>query len=203
MNSLEKGFVISHEAGTRTSIVYRPPSKSAIVAFLSIFLPVFLLVLLQFIIDPSWWISELRSDWAKQNYTELAFNSALLLGGWLAGLIAFLCFSKLLLLNLFGRISIVLDDTQLELQTSVLGFKKTQQIEIDQIHSLNQVKDGGDGDDSFPSYGLVLALHKQKLFSQRKQIWLLQRQDWSKSAWLGEQLAMQLDLDFTPVEKSD
>ena len=70
---------------------------------------------------------------------------------------------------------------ELVLVTKVLYFRNERIIPLSSIRYFSQVKDGGEDEDSFPSWGLVLEAYQK--------ITLLYRQDYEKSHWLGELLA--------------
>lgn len=102
-----------------------------------------------------------------------------------ACLLAFLLFSK--------RIFRV-DPFALAIETNVLGYRRYKEIPRDSIERFVQVKDGGEDDDSFPSWGL-------KVEGDEK-VTLISRQPYEKSHWLGQFLAQWADVEFVKAYKS-
>jgi len=99
-----------------------------------------------------------------------------------AGLLAYL---------LFARKSYRLDVEKMIVETKVLLYRKRRLIRRDAIRRLVQVKDGGEGDDSFPSWGLKVEADKKTT--------LIFRQPHEKSRWLGGILAHWAGVEFDQV----
>ncbi len=76
-----------------------------------------------------------------------------------------------------------------------LFFSNTQTIPSLQIQKLSQIKDGGHGEDSFPSWGLNLYAGRQ--------IKLLRRETIDKSDWLGAELASYYGVEFELSESRE
>ena len=57
-----------------------------------------------------------------------------------------------LLSSLFGKQSFRIESAHLTMETAVLGFRRRATIAKDSIKRIVQIKGGGDGDDSFPSW---------------------------------------------------
>ena len=102
-----------------------------------------------------------------------------------AGEVVVACFLTYLL---FSRKTFRTDAAYLSVDTDVLGFRRRKTIPKKTIKRFVQVKDGGDGDDSFPSWGL-------KSEGDNKTT-LLFRQPYEKSHWLGRVLAEWAQVDF-------
>lgn len=99
----------------------------------------------------------------------------------------------LFLFLLFSKKTFSASYENLVVETDVLGLKRIRTIPRHTIHSFVQVKDGGEGDDSFPSWGL-------KLHGEKK-ITLISRQPHEKSRWLGQVLAQWAGVEFKGVSK--
>lgn len=89
---------------------------------------------------------------------------------------------------LFCKKSFRTDASFLSVDTVVLCFRRSRTIPKNRIRRFVQVKDGGEGDDSFPSWGLKVEADKKTT--------LLFRQPYEKSQWLGQVLAKWAGVDF-------
>ncbi len=89
---------------------------------------------------------------------------------------------------LFGRKIFRLDRNSITIETNVLGFKRRKTIRKDSIECFVQVRDGGEGEDSFPSWGLKAECGKK--------VTLIFRQPYEKSHRLGQFLAQWADVEF-------
>jgi len=89
---------------------------------------------------------------------------------------------------LFCRKSFRIDTDCLTMETNVLGLRRRRNFPRDSIRHLVQVKDGGKGNDSFPSWGLRIDTDKETM--------LLARQPYEKSHWLGLVLAKWAQAEF-------
>lgn len=72
-------------------------------------------------------------------------------------------------------------------------YRRTREIPRREISVVRQVKDGGEGEDSFPSWGL--AVEGEANFK------LLSRQKIEKSAWLGPIVARWAGVEYEPSRK--
>ncbi len=82
---------------------------------------------------------------------------------------------------------------RLHIARSLSRFRREYTILKQDIRGVRQVKDGGEGEDTFPSWGLVV----QGL----RDVELLGRQDIEKSAWLGPIVAGWADVAYEPSPK--
>ncbi len=98
-----------------------------------------------------------------------------------------------LLYSLFCRKVFKVDYDSLSMEVSVLGFRWSKGMRINEILELQQVKDGGQGEDSFPSWGLRVI---GEVNQDTKTFKLISRQPRSRSIWLGNVLADQLGVRF-------
>ena len=101
--------------------------------------------------------------------------------------------------SLFAGQSFRIEAAHLTMETDVLGFKRRATIARDSIKRIVQEKDGGDGDDSFPSWGLKLEVEKE--VEKIRGTKLIQRQPYEKSRWLGGVLAKWAGVDFIEAAK--
>jgi hypothetical protein len=81
---------------------------------------------------------------------------------------------------LFSRRSFRFEGSLLTTEIELLGLRRLRTYQKDDIASVRQIKDGGEGDDSFPSWGLRLETREGKKTN------LLFRQPYESSAWLGD-----------------
>ncbi len=99
----------------------------------------------------------------------------------------------LLIYLLFCKKSFRIDRENLVIQADILGLKRCRSIPRQSIKKLVQVKDGGEGEDSFPSWGLKVEWDKNTS--------LIFRQPHEKSLWLGRTLAEWAGVEFTEVPR--
>jgi len=110
-----------------------------------------------------------------------------------AGLSAAVYFTFFILWLLFGSTEFIVSRENLIVRKKLLGFRRELQIPSELIKYFEQVKDGGEGEDTFPSWGLNVCA--------RSQIPLLARQPIEKSDWLGRILSQFYSVEFRPCEK--
>ena len=91
----------------------------------------------------------------------------------------------------FCRKSYRIDPDRLVLETRVLGLRWTRTLPRAGLRRLVQFKDGGEGDDSFPSWAL-------RAEGDRKTT-LLIRQPYDRSQWLGRTLALWAGAEYIPA----
>ncbi len=96
-------------------------------------------------------------------------------------------------LYVLARRSFRLEGSMLTFEVEVFGIRKVRTVSKDDIRGVKQVKDGGEGDDSFPSWGLRLET------GERRSISLLFRQPHESSRWLGQVLQSRLGVPFHDV----
>jgi hypothetical protein len=94
---------------------------------------------------------------------------------------------------LFCKRSFLIEAACLTMETDVLGFKQRANISKGSIKRIVQVKDGGEGDDSFPSWGLKIEGDRETT--------LIYRQSYEKSHWLGRALAKWAQVDFVEASR--
>lgn len=91
----------------------------------------------------------------------------------------------------FSRKSFRVDHEYLIVVKDFLGCRWSRPIPRTSIRRLVQVKDGGEGEDSFPSWGLQIE-------GERKTT-LIYRQPHDKSRWLGQFLARWANVEFSEL----
>ena len=101
--------------------------------------------------------------------------------------------ASILLYSLFCRKVFKVDHESLSMDINVLGLHWRKSMRISEIIELQQVKDGGEGKDSFPSWGLMVV---GEVDQDTKTIKLISRQPHSRSVWFGSVLADQLEVPF-------
>ena len=99
----------------------------------------------------------------------------------------------LLMYSLFCRKVFTVDYDSLYMNVSVLGLRWSDNMQISQVIELRQIQDGGQGKDSFPSWGLNII---GEIDEDIKTIKLISRQPHSRSIWLGSVLASRLGVPF-------
>lgn len=87
-----------------------------------------------------------------------------------------------------------LSSDSVELEIRCLGLTWKRSLEWSQIGVVRQVKDGGEQEDSFPSWGLRL--------ESRKAMTLIYRQPYASSLWLGQLIALWSGKPFNRVRES-
>ena len=101
--------------------------------------------------------------------------------------------ASILIYSLFCRKLFKIDYESLSMDINVLGLHRRKSMRIRDIIELQQVKDGGEGKDSFPSWGLKVI---GEVDQDTKTFNLIGRQPRSRSLWLGSVLADQLKVPF-------
>jgi len=96
----------------------------------------------------------------------------------------------ILLWIFFGRTHYILTPDGLQVTRRLLTWSKTRMFPIQDIKGFKQVKDGGEGEDSFPSWGLVVVMNNAK------SVKILSRQGPQKSLWLGALLGQWSGKEF-------
>lgn len=99
-----------------------------------------------------------------------------------------------LLWMFFGRTTLKFDEAVLTVEKKLVIYRRHVEIPKNDIKEIQQVQDGGEGEDSFPSWGLKIVA--------RKTHFLLRRQEYLKSVWLGNIIGKWSGLRFKPVPKS-
>lgn len=84
---------------------------------------------------------------------------------------------------------------RLVLERTLLHSRRQLSIPKEEIEVVRQIKDGGEDDDSFPSWGLAV--------EGRSNIDLLSRQDIEKSAWLGPIVAHWAGVEYVSSNKKN
>src|SRR5258706_16370329 len=105
-------------------------------------------------------------------------------------LVALGYFFVFLLWNLFGRSGFRIASHALHVEKRLFFWRRVKTIHVSTMKSLEQIKDGGEGDDSFPSWGLRLVAERQ--------FTLLFRQPIEKSDWLGLLLSQAFKIPYIP-----
>lgn len=194
---IERGFSVVKQDSEELIIDYRPTGNAAILLFL---IPICTILPLAvghaFISDTSWWFGELHQRFTTKEYGSLVLMTGFLIAAVSAGLSACVWGIGFCAFNIFGILRFDINNDTFSFERKLFFWQRLDTFRLSEIDSFCQVKDGGEGDDSFPSYALILKLKKAKFFSRRKTVYLLQRQQWNKSHWLGKRLASRLSCDF-------
>jgi hypothetical protein len=93
---------------------------------------------------------------------------------------------------LFGRTVITLDPHEMRVEKLLFGHGRRWSERREEVRSVRQVQDGGQGDDSFPSWGLKVRGRQGRS--------ALSRQEYEKSQWLGRVIALWSGAPFTEAE---
>jgi len=182
-HSVPDGFRLNRLSAGELEIIYRRKGMGCMVLFLGV------------------WLTGWSAGGAFAIYTLLFGNAGwgerAFMGLWLcAWLLGETLVSYFLAWNLFGRTRIVLDVAHIRIEKILFNWIRTQEFERESIRSVRQVKDGGEGDDSFPSWGLKISTG-----GKRKDV--LSRQTYDKSLWLGRLLSVWSGKEFKSVVKDD
>ncbi|MGV3615618.1 MAG: hypothetical protein ACO1SV_09820 [Fimbriimonas sp.] len=92
---------------------------------------------------------------------------------------------------LTARKTFRLEEGQLVVRVQFLKWEKVRTVSRDAIQGLVQIKDGGEGDDSFPSWGLEL--------KGKPKLTLIYRQPHATSLWLGKVIGHWARIEFQPL----
>ena len=176
------GFTVQ-DRGDRVAITYCSRGMGFMVAFLlffmAIWIPVGCFLLSPFLLNPP-------RLWALVLAKPLLVLCLLPIAAT-AGAV------YLLLWKLFGITTFEVSQQELVVSKQLLGWQRLRRIPASTISGLEQLKDGGEGRDSFPSW--ELKLHAQPSLT------LLSREPIDKSDWLGAFLAHCYGVDFRPAQK--
>lgn len=176
------GFSLPEHDEDATVLQYRSTGMGSILVFVSLFLLVFGLMVL--------------------GYFDLALLKMMIKEAWwsplalLCGLSAYVYFACFLLFHLFGVTVFSIQSGTITMTRKIAFAKFHTSHHRNEVKHIVQLKDGGEGDDSFHSWGLELVLKEKVAWFTHKKITLLSRQDREKSDWLGPQLASQLGVKF-------
>jgi hypothetical protein len=199
MNSkVEKGFKFIEADNSEIKIEYRATGNAPILIFLAIVCSGLLWVIHMIIFgDKGWWLGELKDQFSNENYLTFALMSTMFVLAFSCGVAACFWGIYFCLRNLFGNSVFEIRGEYLAVEDNLFFLKRRKGYHLDQIKGLAQEKDGGEEDDSFPSYALVLYIEDH---TKKKNIYLLKRQNWQKSNWLGRTLAEALNVKFTQIK---
>lgn len=114
----------------------------------------------------------------------------------IAGVVAWCYWLFYLVWFLFGSIRVEANDDLLFITKRLFGLSWTHSISRNELIGFRQIKDGGEGDDTFPSWGL-------RVDTRARGVWILRRQSLETSAWLGDRLAAFYNLNFIPSPDRD
>jgi hypothetical protein len=88
----------------------------------------------------------------------------------------------------WGRTDVTVGRDRLTVEKILFRWRRSWSVEKQQVAEIWQVKDGGEGGDSYPSWGLVLHADGKHP--------VLARQEYQKSLWLGRVLSCWTGLPF-------
>jgi hypothetical protein len=190
MKSLEypKGFRLYRHPPNSFKVTYRTKGMGCMVTFLGVLLTVTLVFCL------SWFFRTPPQERATVFQEILAnvfqnwFLPILVLAGLLGRIFGYFGALFVFLWKVFGITTFEIEPHVLLVTKRLFGRQIIHRILRAEMVELEQVKDGGEGEDSFPSWGLKL--HASKTFN------LLTRERLEKSDWLGQFLADYYGLNF-------
>ncbi len=107
------------------------------------------------------------------------------------GFFAGVCFLSIALFHLFGITEIEATQDKVTVRRILWFWTSSKSVEINRAFRFEQLKDGGEGEDSFPSWGLRGVGNKKLM--------LLSRQPIEKSDWLGGLLSEHFEVEFVPA----
>lgn len=100
--------------------------------------------------------------------------------------------SLIFLYSVYCKKSFKFDEECLVIKTKVLYYKTTKLFTRKNITQVKQIKDGGEGKDSFPSWGL-------NMMYRNKKVRIILRQPHEKSLWLGKIISTWANVPFETV----
>ena len=162
LEKVPKGFKVAREGAEGLHVEYRHTGMGCMVVFLLLWLSAWTVGCVFIVRD-----ALSHSFWEKPALYLFAVP-------FLAAEIAV---AGILLWIFFGRTHFVLTPDALEVTQRLFNWSRTRVFPLDDIAGFRQVKDGGEGDDSFPSWGLCV--------EGSRSMKILSRQDRGKSQWLG------------------
>ena len=178
--TMPEGFTMEQEGKTRFIIYYKRTGMIGMISFLIIFLAVWTkgcILLLQ----QDFGIEAARHGNSMPSWVVLIFLGAEVFLSF--KVIYFLFCRKIFRLN-YGKLII---------ETHVLTYNRTQIIQKNSLRRFVQIKDGGEDEDTFPSWGLQAETDERK-------ITLIYRQPYEKSLWLGQILAKWANVKFISLQ---
>lgn len=162
-----KGFSVSKTFDWDTVIEYRPKGMFALRIFFAVFILIWTIGCI-FLID--------RTIHGGKEWNNSEFNFIKNLFWFGEVFIIFQC------IYIFNKVTrIVLYSDSISVSHTLFGIGFSRKIDKSSIKSVAQIKDGGGGDDSFPSWGLIV--------EGRRNLRVLSRQEYEKSEWLGQVIA--------------
>ncbi len=179
--NIPKGFNIQINPPEELRIVYRATGIEGLLLF------------------PNVGVVGICSAWGYGIITDPKAVYNLIFGKWwmifatIAGISAMVFVTGSAIIHLFGRTVILISSDRVSVSRRLFGLGLTKSIPQSEISHLEQIKDGGEHDDGSPSWGLRLI--------GRRIFWLLSRQPFEKSVWLGNFIAEWLHVEFKPSPK--
>jgi len=104
------------------------------------------------------------------------------------GFLAIVIFFLSAIWHLFGMTTFTMTNPELMVSRKLFFLKWGKSLKREQIDGFEQIKDGGEDEDSFPSWGLNVR--------GARRMSLLSRQPIDKSDWLGKLLAEYYNADY-------
>jgi hypothetical protein len=172
-----RGFQISTSETGERSIRYRTSGMWHLMAFFGVFLAIWLqgfISIIRHIINNG------------VDYVALAVVPMALAGVGAASYASwFFC----------SVTSFAFGPSTLRVERSLLWYCRRQTFNKNEIEAIKQVKDGGEDEDSFPTWGLEIIANTSAV--------ILSRQPIDKSNWLGPFIAQWADVRFEPAQPWD
>lgn len=92
-----------------------------------------------------------------------------------------------------SRTSFIFQPDQLVIERSAIWYRRRRIFPKKEITAVRQIKDGGQGNDSFPTWGLVVMAGPG--------VQVLNRQPIDKSDWLGSIIARWAEVPYEPAQE--
>jgi len=99
---------------------------------------------------------------------------------------------KFVMWHFFSATIFEVEGGRFKVTRRLFRFRKERTFPVDEIEAIQQIKDGGEGEDSFPTWGLAV--------EGAKSVTILSRQAFEKSEWLGPILADWIGVEYRRVE---
>jgi len=162
-----KGFSFARDPDGSWTVQYKRRGMGCMVLFLIV------------------WLSGWTAAVAVLLYAAITRPSALSIGFLALFLAAELLVAAHLAPVLWGRVVLRFTGDRLTVETVLFRRRTVRELSRQDVRAVRRIKDGGKGEDSFPSWGLVVDTE-----AGGKPISILDRQSIDKSAWLGPLVAL-------------
>ena len=174
-----KGFFVTASRDGYPAVIYKTTGQTPVAVFFTLWLSI-------------WTVACVAMAYQAFFKGPINYQMALMaIPFWAAevGVIA------LVLWMFFSVTTFIFYPDRLAIEKTLGKYQRRQEIAKGDVKGIRQVKDGGEGRDSFPSWGLVVATTVPNK--------ILSRQKIEKSAWLGPIVARWAGMEYEPCHKPE